>query len=104
MTDLERLAIPLPPQYVQQVRRGNGDARFVAHGVVTQRLLGTLGPFDMRVVELIRGQAPEVTTRERVSDASGHHCPPVAKGGRLAPAGRRSNRVPITTRDASEPR
>ena len=60
MTDLERLAIPFPPQHVQTVNRGGRQASYVSWAVVQQRLLGTVGPVDQRIVEIVRGDLDAV--------------------------------------------
>ncbi len=57
-SDLQRLAKPFPPQMV--ARKEGAD--YVNHGVVQQRLLGTVGPFTMRVDQVIRGPIDEKIT------------------------------------------
>ncbi len=56
MSDLQRLAKPFPPAYVQSK---DGES-YVAHGHVIERLLYLLGPISFEVVELIRGDVAEV--------------------------------------------
>lgn len=50
-TDLQRLSIPFPDRMVSQKQ----GASYVNHAIVNQRLLGTLGAFDMRIVQVVRG-------------------------------------------------
>lgn len=54
-SQLRRLATPFPAQFVEKNPTGYGH--YVAHDVVTQRLLAILGPFGTSVVEVIRGTA-----------------------------------------------
>jgi hypothetical protein len=56
MHDLTQLARPFPPGFVE--RKDGQD--YVAHHVVTQRLLSVVGPFDFELVEIIRGDVAEV--------------------------------------------
>lgn len=56
--DLHRLSKPFPPQFVAKKE----GADYVNHAIVQQRLLGTVGPFDMRVDQVIRGPIAEKTT------------------------------------------
>jgi hypothetical protein len=54
--DLTQLARPFPPGFIE--RKDGTD--YVAHHVVTQRLLSVVGPFDFELVEIIRGDVAEV--------------------------------------------
>jgi hypothetical protein len=56
MHDLTQLARPFPPGFIE--RKDGTD--YVAHHVVTQRLLSVVGPFDFELVEIIRGDVAEV--------------------------------------------
>ena len=57
---LRSLAKPFHASVIKQ-KPGRGDnAVYVTQSAVTQRLLGTIGPFDMSSVELIRGTAPKI--------------------------------------------
>lgn len=58
MSDLHRLSIPFPPKMVDRKQ----GADYVNHGVVQQRLIGTIGPPDQKVVQFIRGDFDEVKT------------------------------------------
>ncbi len=58
MSDLQRLAIPFPPKMVAKKE----GADYVNHGVVQQRLIGTIGPPDQRIVQFIRGDFDEKVT------------------------------------------
>lgn len=57
-SDLHRLSVPFPAKFVA-TKQG---ASYVNHAIVHQRLLGTVGPFDMRVDQVIRGPFAEKTT------------------------------------------
>lgn len=56
--DLHRLSTPFPAKFVAKKE----GADYVNHAIVQQRLLGTVGPFDMRVDEIIRGPIAEKVT------------------------------------------
>ena len=45
---LEDLWIPLPDKYIKQ-KPGKANASYVNHGVVRQRLLDVLGPYNWKV-------------------------------------------------------
>ena len=50
MSQLARLAKPVPDRYVSQVPAGGGrKADYVSHAVITEILLAVLGPFDWEV-------------------------------------------------------
>lgn len=51
---LIQLATPFPDQFIKQPPRGKFGS-YVPHGVVTERLLSIVGPFDFEVIEFIRG-------------------------------------------------
>ena len=53
MSQLRELARPFPDTYVHRNPSGGGD--YVKHHVVVQRLLSIVGPYDFRVVQVIRG-------------------------------------------------
>lgn len=63
--DLLELSRPFPTDFVE--RKDGQD--YVAHHVVTQRLLSIVGPFDFELVEVIRGDvaavAPDPSSRSR---------------------------------------
>ena len=59
MSQLTKLAKPIPPNLIEQVRKGGGSLDYVSHATINELLLGILGPFSMSV-EPIRGYAPEV--------------------------------------------
>lgn len=54
-SDLARLAKPFHPRLVQRAPKGN--ASYVSHAHVTAKLLAVVGPYDTRIVEVIRGHA-----------------------------------------------
>jgi hypothetical protein len=56
MHDLTELARPFPDGFIE--RKDGID--YVAHHVVTQRLLSVVGPFDFELVEIIRGDMAAV--------------------------------------------
>jgi hypothetical protein len=57
MHDLSQLARPFPEGFIE--RKDGID--YVAHHVVTQRLLSIVGPFDFELVEIIRGDVAATT-------------------------------------------
>jgi hypothetical protein len=53
-TQLQQLARPFPSHLVKKPPKGKfGD--YVPHSAITERLLSIIGPFDMRVVDIIKG-------------------------------------------------
>ncbi len=54
--DLVELAKRFPQQFVEQ----KDGQDYVAHHVITQRLLSVVGPFDFQLVEILRSDIPEV--------------------------------------------
>ena len=56
MHDLTQLSRPFPQGFIE--RKDGID--YVAHHVVTQRLLSIVGPFDFELVEIIRGDVAAV--------------------------------------------
>jgi hypothetical protein len=67
--DLAELARPFPTDFVE--RKDGQD--YVAHHIVTQRLLSVVGPFDFELVQVIRGDvaamAPDPNARSRRAKA-----------------------------------
>lgn len=55
VSDLQRLAKPFPPAYVEKPPAGK-YGEYVAHHTVNQALLATVGPFDWELVKVIRGR------------------------------------------------
>lgn len=55
---LRALVRPFPSKYVKANPSGGGT--YVAHEVVTQRLLHALGPFSTSVVEVLRGDVAAI--------------------------------------------
>lgn len=53
---LAELARVFPPQFVEQ----KDGQSYVAHHVITQRLLSVVGPFDFQLVEVLRSDIPAV--------------------------------------------
>lgn len=53
---LSQLAKPFPEQLIERVE-GND---YVAHHIITQRLLSVVGPFDFKLVELVRGDVAAI--------------------------------------------
>lgn len=60
MSQLRDLATPLPPKFIGKNDRGMDAAD---HTVITQRLLQVVGPHSMHVTEVLRSEAPTITTR-----------------------------------------
>jgi hypothetical protein len=52
VSQLAALAKPFAPGLVE-TKQGKGNPSYVAHDIVTQRLLAVVGPFDFRVDQLI---------------------------------------------------
>jgi len=52
-SQLERLARPFPARLIHSNPSGGGS--YVKHSVVTEKLLAVVGPFDLELVEVIRG-------------------------------------------------
>lgn len=59
MTQLHQLATPFPAKFVSQ-KPGKFAASYVAHDIVTQRLLEVVGPYSFSLDELIRDKAGDV--------------------------------------------
>lgn len=53
MSQLVDLLKPFPRQYIHENPSGGGS--YVKHHVVEQRLLQVIGPYNFRLVEIIRG-------------------------------------------------
>ena len=53
MKQLSKLATPFPQRF-QEEKPGAFKAMFVSHGIVTQFLLGILGPYDFSIDTIIR--------------------------------------------------
>ena len=62
-TQLTELAKPFADRLISPPAKGKYGS-YVSHDVVTQKLLLTVGPFSMKVVELIRGRADEIKTEK----------------------------------------
>jgi hypothetical protein len=79
--DLVELARPFPESYIE--RKDGID--YVAHHIVTQRLLSVVGPFDFQLVRVIRGDveavAPDPKGRSRRARAGTPALQNVAVGG-----------------------
>lgn len=54
MTDLQQLTTPFPDHLVKKAPQGKYGS-YVAHSTVTEQLLTIVGPFDMRIVDILRG-------------------------------------------------
>lgn len=59
MSQLHDLATPFPNKYVSQ-KPGKFAASYVAHDIVTQRLLEVVGPYSFSIDELIRDKQGDV--------------------------------------------
>jgi hypothetical protein len=53
MNDLYQLARPFPEAFIVKKPGGKFQADYVAHGVITSRLLEVLGPFDWSIAKVI---------------------------------------------------
>ena len=59
MNQLRQLAEPFPKALIQKPAPGKyGD--YVEHNDYTQRALSIVGPHDFKIIDLIRGHAPEI--------------------------------------------
>ena len=50
---LQALAKRVPPRYIQ-TKPGGGGRVYVSHSEITQMALSKIGPFDQRIVEVLR--------------------------------------------------
>ena len=60
MSQLSKLATPFPDKFIEE-KPGKFAAAFVPHGIVTQFLLGILGPYDFHLNNVIRDTDGAVT-------------------------------------------
>lgn len=67
MEQLRGLVRPFPSKYVKVNPSGGGT--YVAHEVVTQRLLHVVGPFSTSVVEIIRGDVAAIPPNPKGNSA-----------------------------------
>lgn len=56
MKQLTQLVKPFPAKYIKD---NQGRGSYVSHDVVTQKLLGVVGPFDFEVREVLRGDTKD---------------------------------------------
>jgi len=56
MRQLHELSRPFPPHLVKAPPKGKFGS-YVPHSTVTERLLSIVGPFDMRIVEIVKGDS-----------------------------------------------
>lgn len=56
MSERVDLACPFPDNLVRSNPSGGGS--YVPHGIIKQRLLSVVGPYDFRLVEVLRGYVP----------------------------------------------
>ena len=63
MRQLTKLSQPFPDAYVEKAPKGKYGS-FVAHHVINQALLATVGPFDFRCVQIIRSYVPPRVDKE----------------------------------------
>lgn len=57
MSQLAKLSTPFPDAYVEKAPQGKYGS-FVAHHVINQALLATVGPFDLECVQILRSYVP----------------------------------------------
>ena len=55
MTDLYQLSVPFPDKLIKQPAQGK-HGTYVTHSTITERLLSIVGPFDMRVTDMLYGE------------------------------------------------
>ena len=53
MSQLTKLAVPFPDKFIE-TKPGKFSAAYVPHGIVTQFLLGILGPYDFHIDDVVR--------------------------------------------------
>lgn len=58
LRQLTMLLFPFPAKVIKKNPSGGGE--YVKHSTVEQRLLDVLGPVDFRLVEIVRGDVPEI--------------------------------------------
>lgn len=58
MSQLSRLAQPFPSRFIHKNPSGGGQ--YVTHSVVNEKLLAVVGPFDFELVQIVRGDVPEI--------------------------------------------
>ena len=58
MKQLIQLSRPFPAKFIKTNPSGGGS--YVAHDIVTQRLLQVVGAFDFHIVQVIRGDVAEI--------------------------------------------
>lgn len=59
MTQLHRLAQRFPPDLVKKPPKGKYGS-YIPHAVINERLLEILGPFNLDLIEVVRGHAPHI--------------------------------------------
>lgn len=64
---LIKLATPFPAQFIKKPPKGKFGS-YVPHGVVTERLISIVGPFDFEVVEFIRGYTKAIVGKNGTKD------------------------------------
>lgn len=70
MTQLAKLAKPFPPSYVRKPPQGKyGD--YVPHHTVAQALLATVGPYDLRIAQVLYAKVPSRTNLKDQSKSKG---------------------------------
>jgi len=68
MSQLHELSKPFEGKYVQRAPQGkHGD--YVSHSTINERLLHALGPFSLEVVQVVRGYAAEIKTKNNTFPA-----------------------------------
>ena len=64
MSQLRELAKPFHGKYVQKAPQGKyGD--YVSHSTINERLLQAVGPFSFELVQVVRGHAEEIKTKNK---------------------------------------
>lgn len=86
MSQLADLALPFPPHYVHTNPSGGGS--YVAHHIVTQRLLMVVGPFDFELVQIVRGDVPGRAPNPKAQSTRGKEGVPALTGAVVGVVGR----------------
>jgi hypothetical protein len=74
-----RLAQPFPSDLIKR-KAGASGGDYVAHETINQRLLQVLGPFDLHVAEIVRGDVLAVEPNPRSNSRRGKEGTPALQG------------------------
>lgn len=60
--ELYALVKPVNPKFIEKPPAGK-YGQYVPHFIISQIIVATVGPFDWQLVEMLRGDVPEFTTK-----------------------------------------